>query len=116
MTTQLITDVRSLDTLDDRREVWSLLARLSPKNRFRFLGWACRQCYLPRTTIHPAPSWLRMGPRIKAATSGNESQDLSLTNEIYTDLWMLVMQYGLCARATAERLESFVRRGDGCIQ
>ena len=106
----IVENIRSLDTLDDRREVWSLLARLSPRARYQFLAWACSQCFLPHTRVHPTPSWLRMGKRIRDATAGDESQDLALTNEIYTDLWMLVTQYRLSARATAERLEAFVKQ------
>lgn len=107
----LITDVRSLDTLDDRRELWHLLHRLPPRDRFAFLGWCCRQCFLPNSRIHPQPSWFRMGPRIKSATWGDDVQDNALTNEIYTDIWALVMQYELSVRRTAAALEICVRRG-----
>jgi hypothetical protein len=51
-----------------------------------------------------------MGKRVRDAQAGDEQQDLALTNEIYTDLFMLVHSYGLSATATASRLESCVRR------
>ena len=106
----LVTDVRSFDSLDNRREVWHLLHRLSPSQRFAFLGWCCRQCFLPGTKIHPTPSWFRMGKRIKDAQRGDEQQDLALTNEIYMDVFMMGLQYGLSAHRVAVRLESIVRR------
>lgn len=107
----LITDVRSLDNLDDRREVHGLLAKLSPRRRYNFLAWACEQCWLPNSNVHPSPSWFRMGERVRAATRGDDEQDLALTNEIYTDLWHLTMQYELSARVIAAALEACVRRG-----
>ena len=110
----LITDVRVLDTLDDRREIWHLLHRLPPRDRFRFLQFCCLHAYLPNSRIHPTASWFRMGRRIvRAQRSGQraDEQDLALTNEIYIDLWALVIQYGLSARFFAPRLELAIRSG-----
>ena len=106
----LIADVRALDTLDDRREVWWLLHKLPPGDRYRFLAWCCRQVYLPNSRIHPTPSWLRMGPRIRAAAAGDDAQDRALTNEIDMDLFMMAMSYSLDTRAAAVTLEAWVRR------
>lgn len=110
----LITDVKSLDTLDDRRELWHLLHRLAPPDRFRFLSFCCLHAYLPNSRIHPTASWFRMSRRIvRAQRSGQraDEQDLALTNEIYTDIWALVIQYGLSSRFIAPQLEVAIRRG-----
>lgn len=108
---KLITDIKSLDTLDDRREIWHLLHRISPRDRFRVLGILCKSAKLPGSNQSPLPSWFRMQGRVLAAQRGDEKQDLALTNEIYTDIWMMVAQYGLSAKFAAETLEAFVRRG-----
>jgi hypothetical protein len=110
-TPQLITDVRSIDTLDDRREIWFLLHRLPPRSRFRFLAFLCRHAYLPGSRCHPLPSWFRMAPRIRQAEQGDEQQDLALTNEVYTDILAMTMQYGLSAKFAAESAEQAVKRG-----
>lgn len=103
---KLICDVRPRDNLDDRREIWHLLARLPPRRRYQFLAWCCRQ-----TTAkpQPLPSWFRMTPRILAAERGDERQDMALTNEIYGDLWALGYQYGLSTALATLELERIVR-------
>jgi hypothetical protein len=111
MTTTLITDIKSIDTLDDRREAWYLLHRLSPRHRFRFLHWLCQHAYLPRSKLHPQASWFRMGPRIRKATQGDDRQDYALTQEIYSDILALCLQYQLSAKFAVQSLEQAVRRG-----
>lgn len=101
--------LRSIDNLDDRREVWRLLARLGPMARYGFLGWACNEVPKP-DGFKPRPSWDRMRARVEASVRRDPAADLTLTNEIYTDLVHLVLQYGLDPVATVVELELLVRR------
>lgn len=112
---QLITDAAKHDTLDDRRELWHLLHRLTPADRFRFLGWCCKCVYLPNTTVHPTPSWVRMARRMRDATAGDDRQDNALTTEIYADMFALGLQYHLSFAQVAPVLEALVKRGWGYV-
>ena len=103
---QLLTQV---DNLDDRREIWLLLHRLSPRARFAFLGWACSQASLTHGA-KPTPRWLTMGPVVLQAEKGDEEADRRLTTEIRMDLVCLGLQFGVDLAALAARLESVVRR------
>lgn len=101
MTHSLLT----LDTLDDRRELWHLLHGLSPWSRVAFLERWCLR--VPPPT--PAPSVVRMRERIEAARRGCDNADRQLTNEIYYDLLSLATNYGIDLGAVAVDLEA-VRR------
>lgn len=95
----------SMDTKDDRREIWSCLHRLSPKDRMRFLDWCCLSCNNVR------PQYRKMKDRYEGAYR-NDAYDNALTNEIYTDFWMLTCQWDLDAEYAARVLERFVKTGD----
>lgn len=96
-----------LDTLDDRREIWSLLHRLSPRDRVRFLGWCCSQVAAPGST-RPTPSLLRMGEVIGMADRCDRADD-RLTNEVYGDVLVLASQWGLDLGRAAVVLERRAR-------
>lgn len=66
-----------LDTLDDRREIHQLLARLSPSRRLAFLRWCCRSAKLPNSRVRPT---------VPPNHSGNAM-------EIYFDLFALSANY-----------------------
>lgn len=65
------------DNLDDRREIHTLLAKLSPQNRKRWLGWCCRQATLGKS---------RFRPGVARKTEGHAI-------EIFFDFWLLVSQF-----------------------
>lgn len=83
----------ALDTLDDRREIYHLLRRLSPRRRVAFLADCCKQvrAKTPNDT-GPTPSLLRMGPTIKEAYRCDRAND-RLTNMIYFDVLALSSQW-----------------------
>jgi hypothetical protein len=85
----------NLDNLDDRREVHQLLERLSPAARVEFLAWACRQCTLPNSRIHPQVSRRTVGTAL----------------EVYFDLWILAVDYHLDMQAVVNELAERVRTG-----
>lgn len=95
-----------LDTLDDRREIHSLLHRLPPPARVRFLAWAC--AVVPgvrgnRPLPQPMPEMVRDAVRCGRG-------DDRLTNSVYFDVLVLAAQWELDLRFAAEQLERLVRR------
>lgn len=103
MASQLVT----MDTLDDRRELWHLLHRLPPVRRVAFLAWCCTQVSGPGGT-RPGPS-SRNQPAVAAARLDDKA-DERLTNMMYGDLLMLGAQWGLDLAKAAVTLESWVKR------
>lgn len=96
-----------LDTLDDRREIHSLLHRLSPRDRVRFLARCCRRVtdargYGPRVSL-----W-RMRERIDASYRCGKADD-GLTNECYGDILVMAASWGLDLLAVAAELEQVAR-------
>ncbi|VTT96582.1 unnamed protein product [Gemmataceae bacterium] len=94
----------TLDTLDDRRELHTLLARLSPRARVSFLAWCCGQV---TGRVRPVAS-ARMGSTVGAAYRCGRADD-RLTNEVYGDLLSLAANYGFDLAAAAAELERRVR-------
>lgn len=96
-----------LNTLDDRREVHQLLARLPPRRRVDFLNWCCRQIRNPvgRTCPHVSPRTLRLLP----AARRDDEADQQLTNELFYDWWYLCAQHDLDQAAATQRLVELVR-------
>lgn len=105
--TKLLTAV---DTLDDRRELWHLLHRVSPARRVRFLEWACRAAP-GEVGQRPTVSHHRMSARVVAAHRDPTGKaDEMLTNEIYGDLLVIAAQWNLDLRVACRAAEQFVRR------
>lgn len=92
--------MKLLDTLDDRREIHTLLGKLSPRKRVAFLDWCCKRA---KGRCRPTPSW-RMAPRISEAMKDDDA-DERLTLELYYDFWVLVHQYEVDALEAAKELE-----------
>lgn len=78
-------------TLDDRREIWRLLEKLTPAGRVRFLTWGCRQ--------------------LKGKGDVRVTSHTGKVGEAYHDLIALAVVYGLDLHAAACELERRVRRG-----
>lgn len=98
-----------LDTRDDRREIWHLLHRLSPKRRAAYLAWCCSRVAGPGQT-RPTVSHRMTETVVMSYRSGEH--DLRLTNEVYTDVLALAAQWGLDLAAAAVELERRVKSQD----
>lgn len=84
------------DNLDDRREIYSLVRRLPPRERVAFLQWCCDRAYLPRRRPgpHPRPVVAAATLRLaRAAHAGDTAADERLSVECYADIWRLAAQY-----------------------
>jgi hypothetical protein len=95
------------DTLDDRREIHTLLSKLHPRVAVCWLDKLCK-----RATIHgarPGPS-RAMWARVEVAERKGGDAAARLANEIYGDVWMLCSQHGLNIDDAIRQLEELVRR------
>lgn len=87
-----------LDTKDDRREMLSLLERISPRDRLRWLAWCCRQVTGPH------------GDKVRVAARSTGENAI----EVLMDQWQLIVQYELDPTPAAELLEKIAaKRGVG---
>ncbi len=96
-----------LNTKDDRREIITLLGKLSPADRRAFLGWCCRQVD-PNLRMRPKPA-----DRDAAFVAGafkDDETDWRYTLSLFYDFWALVMQYGCDPMTMSLELERRVRR------
>jgi len=95
------------ETLDDRREVYGLLARLPPADRVAFLSWCCGR--VPGgAKLAPAPApWLAARA---AAARRCDRADARLTAEVYVDFWALVNAYHLAPGPALAELARRVRK------
>jgi len=98
-----------LDTLSDRREIWSLLHRLSPARRLAFLWWVCKAASKPGANCpEPVPEmreYVRQAMRCDRA-------DERLTNMVYADTWAVANQYDFDMGRGAVALERYARTGE----
>lgn len=94
------------ETLDDRREVWRQLHSLSPANRVVVLRHFCDMASGPTDGVKPRKT---MAAMVEAAYR-SDAWDVRLTNEVYSDLWILVTQYKLEPISMGVTLERWARR------
>lgn len=104
-----------VDNLDDRREVWTLMKRLSPARRVQFLEWCCSQARLGK---HPGKPVVAMKTkRLAAQARWDDSAEERLQNDLWMDLWMLVNNYDFDLDAGLARLVEMVRgRRNGSLE
>lgn len=79
-----------MDNVSDRREMWHLLHRMPPRDRVRFLKWACGQVGGPGVRTRPEPTYERS---LIDLAYRDDSADLRVTNLVYYDVWVLVGQW-----------------------
>lgn len=96
-----------LDTLDDRREIHQLLAKLSPTRRIAFLRWACNQAVLPKSKIRPVVAQKTID--LAALAVRDSSADTRLTLDLYFDLWRLSIAYEFDLDSALTELVAWVR-------
>ena len=96
------------DTLDDRREIHTLLARLPPVRRIAWLRWACRSAALPNSDVQPkvAAKTLALAERAR----WDSSADDRLTLEAYMDVWYLSFAYAFDLDRALAKLVEMVRQ------
>jgi hypothetical protein len=97
----------AVDTLDDRREIYHLLHRLSPRARVSFLAWCCTR--VPASVKMRPVASPRMAPAVELAYRC-AAADERLTAEVYGDLLAMAVVYDLDLAAAALELERRVRR------
>ena len=96
-----------LDDLDSRRELHTLLAKLPPQDRIRFLRWCCSRCPTGQGRA-PVPMVGMMKTTVSQAEHDDEG-DRRFTYEVYGDLLQLFANFKLDAVQTARELEQWVR-------
>lgn len=105
--------ILAFDTLDDRREMHTLLAKLPPARRVAFLAACCAEVTLPGSAVRPQPApWL--AARARDAGRCDRADD-RLTAEVYTDMIALANAYNLDLGKALLKLERLVRLGH-CAQ
>ena len=97
------------DNRDDRKEVVTLLARLSPAMRVFWLSWCCRQV---NGNGHSALKQQVSMDTIKLMEQArwDSSCDQRLTQECWTDVWYLAAQHGLDMEAALLRLVAVAKK------
>jgi hypothetical protein len=93
----------SIDTRDDRLEIWTLLHRLPPADRLLFVGWACAQAPQGKGRL-PAPVPAMMRVSVDEARRDDRASQMH-TNECYTDLLALLNTFDVDAMKLACELE-----------
>lgn len=100
----------TLDTKDDRREIWSLLHRLPPAARLAYLEKCCaaiRGLNRYGNGPVPAPGMRAMADEARRCGRADER----LTNSVYLDLLQVAANMGLDLVRVALDLEALARRG-----
>lgn len=97
-----------VDDLDSRREIWVLLGKLPPDERFGFLRWACASVPQGRGSLLPPPVPYLTCSSVAAARRCDRESD-RLTNECYSTLLSLLNDFNVDAMGLARELERRVR-------
>lgn len=101
-----------MDTLDDRREVLTILLRgLRPAERVDFLDFAIGKARAlhPQALARAKADRVKMQPLVDAAIRGDRVADLLLANEVFADLAYLSHQWGVDYRSLVTDLERWAR-------
>lgn len=97
----------AVDTLDDRRELHTLLHKLHPRKRVRFVEWCCAVVARP----HQSSPVVMTGEQMVREAERCERGDDRLTNDCLMMLYSLGSQWSLNMPAAARSLEAYVRKG-----
>jgi len=92
-----IPDLNQINNKDDRREIWILLDKLTPKERCQFLEFVVNQVNQGIKLKHNPP-W------VLVEVTNNSGE----TNEVYIDLAHIVSQYRIGWNPVLTTLERFV--------
>jgi hypothetical protein len=96
------------DNLDDRREIHTLMGKLSPQSRIEFVAQCCRDAPLQvsRKNPHIAAKTLELAKTARWDSSADER----LTTELYFDLWSLANGFDFDLDIALARLVQMVRK------
>lgn len=89
-----ILNLKPIDNLDDRREIFHLMSKLDPESRVRFLEW-CRDKTNDAIKLRHNPPWTLV---VIEMSTGEVS-------EAYYDLMLLISQFGLKLDVVLPELE-----------
>lgn len=95
------------DNLDDRREIFVLLTKLRPRQRWQFLRLSAQFCGSkpkPQILLDSNDTAMTL-----AAERGCEKSDDVVTNSVFRHLWHLAAQYELDMEATYCRVLGLVQ-------
>lgn len=98
------------DNIDDKREICTLLRRLSPARRITFFRWCCMRSRLSSNTqdvSRVAKSTIELAEKARWDSSADEM----LTQEIYRDIFYLSVQHLFDIEHAVKMLEKMVRKG-----
>lgn len=98
----------AVDTLCDRRELHTLLHKLHPRKRVRFVEWCCATVTRPRQS---APVVTTDEQQVRDAERCERGDD-RLTNLCLMDVYALGSQWNLDLPRAAKVLEEYVRKGE----
>lgn len=100
--------ILAVDDLDSRREVCTLLGKLSPAERIAWLRWCCKQATLnKRSSLHPKVQQKTLNLADQARK--DDGADMRLTLDLYFDLWALSAQWRFSLEDAMRELERRVR-------
>jgi hypothetical protein len=98
--------ILTFDTLEDRKALWHLLHRLSPRDRVAFLHRACRSVSKPNAPCPiPEPAWWDEAREAERCDRADEK----LTTETFLSLASISAEYGFDLLKAAVALEAMVR-------
>lgn len=101
----------TLDTMDDRRELYALLHRLAPVARFRYLVKCCEAVKDGLGNgLFPLPSMRGMVADAERCDRGDDR----LTNAVYADVIQLAANRNLDLAKVALDLEQIAHGRGGC--
>lgn len=96
------------NTLDDRRELHTLLGRLPPARRVAFVADCCARSVLPHSRVRPFvdPHTYALAERAVR----DDAADTRLSLVLYQDLWLLSSNFDFDLSAALDRLEQVVKK------
>lgn len=106
-------DWKTIDTLDDRREVGTTLARLSPDDRLDWLGACCEMASRGKP-LRIFPDWnIR---RLTLQARGDTAAAQMQLQTVREDFHCLLVAHGLDPARPLELLTQMVRRSSPLIE
>ncbi len=99
--------ILAFDSLDDRREIYTLLSRLPPRKRVRFLAWVCARAVLPNSLLRPQVD--RETWELAELARVDDSADRRLTLEVNMNVWQVGQSFAVDFPEVIRALEQYGR-------